>query len=175
LSRVGVADISPNEWSPNGDLYFHWNVDIDQRRLWRDPCFYVLVRVIYAGNGSGGASQADTLTLDLFSAFQSTFGTGNFAPESFNVSSPFSTASSGGAFSFDYSSTAAKVPSRTLTSFRRPRSARSKPDSGSPARRLVLCFPRRKAAGSAVRWCGSSAASTPGKPDCRRACNTRTA
>ncbi len=35
-------------------------------------------QVVYLGNGSGGASQADMLTIDLFSAFQSNFGTGVF-------------------------------------------------------------------------------------------------
>src|SRR5579863_4252535 len=31
------------------------------------------IEAIYLGNGSGGASQTDTLTLDLFAAYQSTF------------------------------------------------------------------------------------------------------
>jgi hypothetical protein len=37
-----------------------------------------LFQAIYLGNGNGGASQADSLTLDAFSAYQSMFGTGNF-------------------------------------------------------------------------------------------------
>jgi len=35
-------------------------------------------QVIYRGNSSGGASQADTLAMDVFSGFQTTFNTGNF-------------------------------------------------------------------------------------------------
>jgi len=47
-----------------------------------------IVQVIYLGNGSGGASHADTLTLDLFSAFQSNFGTANFSEGLTGIFSP---------------------------------------------------------------------------------------
>jgi uncharacterized protein (TIGR03437 family) len=44
--------------------------------------------ITYLGNGNGGVSQADIVTIDAFSAFQSSLGTGNFSQALVGAFSP---------------------------------------------------------------------------------------
>jgi uncharacterized protein (TIGR03437 family) len=72
----------------NGDVYTVTGTMTTANPNSQGLTFDDSVQVIYAGNGSGGSSQADKLTFDLYAAFQSATATGNFDALAFGLFSP---------------------------------------------------------------------------------------
>jgi uncharacterized protein (TIGR03437 family) len=72
----------------NGDVYTITGTMTTANPNSQGLTFDDSVQVIFAGNGSGGPSQADKLTFDLYAAFQATTATGNFDAIAYGLFSP---------------------------------------------------------------------------------------
>jgi uncharacterized protein (TIGR03437 family) len=91
LAMGGTATLpfSTNTTLSNGDAYSvvgAFNTSNSASGATFSLTFSIVIT--YLGNGSGGASQADAVTVDAFSAFQSNLGTGNFGQALVGAFSP---------------------------------------------------------------------------------------
>lgn len=79
FNSTAILPIANTITLPNGDVYsITGNLTSINNSTGGTFGLSEVFQVIFLGNGSGGASQADTLSIDVLSGFQSNFGTGNF-------------------------------------------------------------------------------------------------